>query len=122
VGRGSPWAAPLSWILPPKIASEILITGEPLTAQRAHEVGLVNKVVPLDELRDTVQKMAEGIAANAPLSVKAAKKTVYLSRQHPMSEAYDQAEKIWEPVYLSEDAQEGPKAFSEKRKPNWQGR
>jgi enoyl-CoA hydratase/carnithine racemase len=122
VGRGSPWAAPLSWMVPPKVAAQILITGEPIDAQRAYELGLVNQVVPLDKLRETVQSMGEGIAANAPLSVRAAKKTVYLQRQLSMSDAFDEAERIWEPVYLSEDAQEGPKAFSEKRRPNWKGR
>jgi enoyl-CoA hydratase/carnithine racemase len=122
VGRGSPWAAPLSWLVPPKVAAEILITGRALSAARAHELGLVNQVVPLAELRPTVQALAESIVANAPLSVIAAKKTVYLSRQLSMSDAYDEAERIWEPVYLSEDAQEGPRAFREKRRPDWRGR
>jgi enoyl-CoA hydratase/carnithine racemase len=122
VGRGAPWAAPLSWLLPPKVAAEILITGRALSAARAHELGLVNQVVPAAELRPAVQALAEAIVANAPLSVIAAKKTVYLSRQLAMSDAYDEAERIWEPVYLSEDAQEGPRAFREKRRPDWQGK
>ncbi|WP_326949141.1 enoyl-CoA hydratase-related protein [Amycolatopsis sp. NBC_01307] len=118
VGRGSPWAAPLSWLVPPRIAMEILLTGDPLTAQRAREVGLVNDVVPLDELRSRTQALAERIAANAPLSVRAAKQTAYLQRD----DVYDRAEEIWAPVYRSRDAQEGPAAFREKRTPVWEGR
>lgn len=122
VGRGSPWAAPLSWLVPPRVALQILLTGDPLDAARAREVGLVNEVVPLPDLRATAQALAERIAANAPLSVLAAKRTGYLSASHPRAEAYDRAEEIWEPVYLSEDAQEGPRAFREKRAPVWRGR
>ena len=51
VGRGAPWAAPLSWLIPPRIALQILLTGDPITAQRAYEIGLVNDVVPLADLR-----------------------------------------------------------------------
>ncbi len=122
VGRGSPWAAPLSWLVPPRIAMEILLTGDPLTAQRAYEVGLVNRVVPDADLRDTVQALAERIATNAPLSVRAAKRTAYLSAHFELTDAYDEAERIWEPVYLSADAQEGPAAFRDKRTPVWTGR
>jgi enoyl-CoA hydratase/carnithine racemase len=118
VGRGAPWAAPLPWLVPPRIAMELLVTGEPLSAQRAYEVGLVNRVVPLAELHDAVQQLAEGIAQNAPLSVAAAKRTVYLAQAAP----YEAADAIWEPVYTSADAQEGPRAFAEKRAPRWQGR
>lgn len=122
VGRGSPWAAPLSWLIPPRIALQILLTGDPISADRAREVGLVNEVLPLADLRDRVQQVAHRIAANAPLSVMASKKTAYLSARHPMDEAYELAEQIWEPVYLSGDAQEGPTAFREKRQPVWKGR
>ena len=122
VGRGSPWAAPLSWLVPPRIAMQILLTGDPITAARGYEIGLVNQVVPDSELVPVTQALAERIAANAPLSVRAAKRTAYLSARHPMSEAFEEAERIWEPVYLSADAQEGPRAFSEKRPPVWTGR
>lgn len=122
VGRGSPWAAPLSWLVPPRVALQILLTGDPIGARRAYEVGLVNEVVPAAELRGHVQALAERIAANAPLSVLAAKRTAYLSAQLPLDEAYRRAEEIWEPVYLSEDAQEGPRAFRERRAPVWKGR
>jgi enoyl-CoA hydratase/carnithine racemase len=118
VGRGAPWAAPLSWLIPPRIALQILLTGDPITAARACEVGLVNEVVPLAELRSRTQELAERIAANAPLSVLAAKRTAYLSRP----EKFDEAERIWAPVYHSADAQEGPAAFRDKRKPVWTGR
>lgn len=122
VGRGSPWAAPLSWLVPPRVAMQILLTGDPITAERAHQVGLVNEVVPADQLRERTQQLALSIAANAPLSVLAAKRTVYLSAQHHLAAAYDLADEIWEPVYLSDDAQEGPTAFREKRAPQWKGR
>jgi enoyl-CoA hydratase/carnithine racemase len=122
VGRGAPWAAPLSWLVPPRVALEILLTGDPLDAHRAREVGLVNLVVPAAELRERTQDLALGIAANAPLSVRAAKRTAYLSAQHPRSDAYARAAEIWAPVYRSADAQEGPAAFRDRRTPQWTGR
>jgi enoyl-CoA hydratase/carnithine racemase len=122
LGRGSPWAAPLSWLVPPRIALEIMVTGDPLSAARAYEVGLVNRVVPDTELRSAAQAMAERIAANAPLSVRAAKQTAYLSARLSRDEAFDEAERIWAPVYNSADAQEGPAAFRDKRPPVWTGR
>ena len=122
VGRGSPWAAPLSWLVPPRVAMEILLTGDPLDAARAREVGLVNHVVPAADLRTHAHGLARRIAANAPLSVRAAKRTAYLCAQHPRDEAYARAEEIWAPVYRSADAQEGPAAFRDRRAPVWTGR
>src|SRR3954454_12383269 len=122
VGRGSPWAAPLPWLIPPRVAMEIMVTAQPITAQRAYELGLVNKVVPAADLRDEALAMASGIAANAPLSVRAAKQLVYLSAELGWTAALDAADELYEPVYLSEDAQEGPRSFAEKRRPQWKGR
>jgi enoyl-CoA hydratase/carnithine racemase len=122
VGRGSPWAAPLPWLIPPRVAMEILLTGEPISAQRAYELGLVNKVVPAADLRTEAKKLAATIVANAPLSVRAAKATVYASAEMGWTAALDAADGIYESVYLSADAQEGPRAFAEKRKPVWQGK
>jgi enoyl-CoA hydratase/carnithine racemase len=122
VGRGSPWAAPLPWLIGPRAALEIMLTGEPIDAQRAYELGLVNRVVPGAQLRQEAQRMASVIAANAPLSVRAAKSLVYLSAEHGWSAALDAADALYEPVYLSDDAQEGPRAFSERRAPRWSGR
>ena len=79
MGRGAPWAAPLPWLVGPRAAAEILLTGDPVSAARAYEIGLVNRVVPAAELHERTQELAERIAANAPLSVAAAKRTVYLS-------------------------------------------
>ncbi len=118
VGRGAPWAAPLSWLIPPRIALQILLTGDPITAQRGYEIGLVNEVVPLADLPGRAQVLGERIAANAPLSVLAAKRTVYL----PRPDVFEAAERIWAPVYHSSDAQEGPAAFRDKRPPVWTGR
>jgi enoyl-CoA hydratase/carnithine racemase len=122
VGRGAPWAAPLPWLIPPRAAMELLLTGDLIDAARAERFGLVNRVVPDADLTEVVRDMATRIAANAPLSVLAGKKTVGLIAEHPLAAAYDEAERIWEPVYLSEDAQEGPAAFRDKRPPQWKGR
>jgi enoyl-CoA hydratase/carnithine racemase len=118
VGRGTPWAAPLPWLLAPRIALELLLTGDHLGAKRAREVGLVNRVVPASELHAATQELASTIAANAPLSVAAAKRTVYLSQP----DVYAEADAIWDPVYRSADAQEGPRAFRDGRTPDWRGR
>lgn len=122
VGRGAPWAAPLPWLIPPRVAMQILLTGDPIDAARAHELGLVNDVVPAADLHDATQSLAERIAANAPLSVLAAKQTVRLVAENSLTRAYEEAERIWEPVYLSQDAQEGPAAFRDRRRPKWRGR
>lgn len=122
VGRGSPWAVPLPLLIPPRMAMEILLTGDPITAQRAYEIGLVNRVVPAADLRTAAQELAERIAANAPLSVAAAKRTAYLAAQPAIRAAYDEAEHLWAPVYRSADAQEGPAAFRDRRPPVWSGR
>ncbi|MCU1504917.1 MAG: enoyl-CoA hydratase/isomerase family protein [Ilumatobacteraceae bacterium] len=122
VGRGTPWAVPLPWLVPPRVAMELLVTGEPISASRAAAVGLVNRVVPLADLHDAAAALAATIAANAPLSVRAAKRTVYLGAAASYRELFDAADEIWAPVYNSEDAQEGPSAFRDRRPPIWQGR
>lgn len=101
---------------------ELVLTGDPITAGRAHEVGLVNAVVPAADLADAAQQLAERIAGNAPLAVLAAKRTVELAMRLPLEEAFAEADRVWEPVYRSEDAREGPAAFREGRPPRWTGR
>lgn len=122
VGRGMPWAAPLVHMLPQRVTMELLLTGEPMSAQRAFALGYVNDVVPIDRLRERSLAMARGIAANAPLTVKAARELIYLSSEMGRSAALRAARHLFEQVYLSDDALEGPKAFAEKRAPRWTGR
>jgi len=122
VGRGAPWAMPLPWLVPPRVAMELLLTAQPISAARAHDVGLVNRVVPLAELVPTVQTLGETIAANAPLSVRAGKEMVYRAARGRSTDELAAADALWEPVYRSADAQEGPRAFREKRAPRWVGR
>jgi len=121
-GRGSPWAAPLSALIPKRIMMQLLLTGEPLTAQRAYEVGLVNEVVPGEELLPAALALATLISENAPLSVAAAKQMVEFGTEVGQTSALQAAHWLYNSVYTSEDAQEGPRAFAEKRKPRWTGR
>ncbi|QHI97473.1 hypothetical protein GT347_05415 [Xylophilus rhododendri] len=122
VGRGMPWAAPLIHMLPQRIVMELLLTGKPMTAQRLQGLGYVNEVVPAAQLQERALQMARDIADNAPLTVKAARELVYLSTEMGRSAALRAARHVFEGVYLSEDAQEGPRAFAEKRPPRWTGR
>ena len=121
-GRGAPWAAPLPLLIPPRIALELLLTAQPITAARAQDVGLVNYIVASADLETASRALAQQIAANAPLSVAAGKAMVRNTLAAVLGDRRQRADAIWESVYLSEDAQEGPRAFKEKRSPRWAGR
>ena len=101
---------------------ELLLTGERVLAARVAQAGLVNRVVPAAELRAATQEMALRIANNAPLSVRASKALVYASASLGWTEGLAEGDRLFEPVYKSQDAQEGPRAFREKRPPRWTGR
>lgn len=119
VGRSSPWASPLIHMIPQRIMMEILLTGKPISAQRAYEIGLVNRLSEPEDLMTTALTLAADILGGAPLSVKAARETVMLSTEMGRSAALKAARHASEYCYNSEDAQEGPKAFAEKRSPQW---
>ncbi|WP_020106132.1 enoyl-CoA hydratase/isomerase family protein [Nocardia sp. 348MFTsu5.1] len=121
VGRSSPWASPLIHMIPQRIMMEILLTGKPITAQRAYEIGLVNRVAEPEALLDAAIKLATDILAGAPLSVKAARDTVMIATEMGRSDALAAARTAAEDCYNSADAQEGPTAFSQKRAPVWTG-
>jgi len=122
VGRGTPWAIPVLWQMPLPIAFEVLMMGNPVPAQRMYDVGWVNRVVPLDQLMPTAMELAQVLAENAPLSIRCAKEAMYKAMDVGRKEGIEAAKKIYEKVYNSEDAIEGPRAFAEKRKPVWKGR
>lgn len=121
VGRGSPWAAPLIHMIPQRIYMEIVLTGKPINAQRAYEIGLVNRLAEPEALMTCALELARDVIEGAPLSVEAARNTVMLSTEMGRAEAIDAAYAAHEKCYNSHDAQEGPLAFSEKRKPVWRG-
>jgi enoyl-CoA hydratase/carnithine racemase len=102
-------------------ALELLLTARPMDAAAALGAGLVNQVVPEAELRQTALDLAALVAANAPLSVRAGKAMVYRTRGMHMAEAAEIGERLFESVYDSSDAIEGPRAFREKRRPAWTG-
>ncbi len=103
-------------------AMEILLTGEAMTAQEAHRIGLVNYVVPADELMASAERFARVIASNGPVAVRKIKEAVLRTSGVPLEDAYRIENECAREVMMSEDAKEGPRAFMEKRAPQYKGR
>ena len=108
--------------MPYGLAMELALTGDPITAERAYELGVINRVAEPGAAVDAALELAAAIAKNGPLALDATK--AILQRQFDWSE-----EEFWQkqgelagPVFASEDAREGAVAFSEKREPRWQGK
>ncbi|MBY8824351.1 enoyl-CoA hydratase-related protein [Sphingomonas colocasiae] len=112
----------LQRVLPRNIALELVATGDPIGADRAYQLGMVNRLVPQDALIDAALDLAAAIAVNAPLAVR---ESLAIARDVPDLDeiAYWERSKAAEAlVFSSDDAREGPLAFLEKREPNWMGR
>src|SRR5579884_347837 len=108
--------------LPRTIAMELALTGEPMPAERAYELGLVNRLTEPGEALTAALELAQTIAANGPLALAATKRIMVETADWQQSEFFDRQQEIVAPVMSSEDAREGAVAFAEKRPPEWKGR
>jgi enoyl-CoA hydratase len=108
--------------VPFAIALELLLTGDPFSAERAAEVGLVNRLTDEGGALDAAIEFATTIAANGPLAVAATKQIARSSVDWTLAEGWAEQDEIMRPVFVSEDAREGATAFAEKRPPVWRGR
>jgi enoyl-CoA hydratase len=107
-------------MLPRGLALELLFTGDPLSSEQAAAHGLVNRVVPADELLPAALALADTIAANAPVSVRRMKETAVKTAELPLWQALRLD--VGPDPYTSEDRAEGIAARLENRRPNWKGR
>lgn len=121
-GRGAPWAAPLPWLIPPRVALELLMTAEPIDARRAQEIGLVNRVVPAAELLSEAKRLAASLATKPALSVRYILEAVHKGVEMPLAQAQVYEATLFGLVFSSDDMREGTRAFLEKRKPEFKGR
>jgi enoyl-CoA hydratase/carnithine racemase len=109
-------------MMPQKIAMGYILTGRQMTAQEAYRWGIVNEVVPLAQLMPTVERWAADILACAPLSIRASKQAALMGLGYPLDIALNMNYTEVLKMRRSEDTVEGPRAFAEKRQPNWQAR
>lgn len=123
MGRGSPWAVPLLWMLPQPVLMELVLTGETLPIERLAEYGFVNYLEETpDAVRARALQLARKIVEGAPLSVRAAKASVLAAMDLGCEKGLVEANRLHVEAYASLDAIEGPRAFAENRKPVWQGK
>ena len=102
-------------------AMEILLTGDPMSAQEAHRCGFVNDVVPQDKVLERAQEFATRLAKNGPLAIRKIKECVLTTSGLTINEAFAVEDRLSAEVIVSKDAREGPRAFVEKRDPNFTG-
>jgi enoyl-CoA hydratase len=108
-------------VLPRNVATEMAFTGEPIEAERAYELGMVNRLAEPGQALSTALELAEQIAAGGPLALAATKRILRESPDWPDSEFFQRQAEIAAPVMDSQDAREGARAFAEKRPPVWRG-
>ncbi len=104
------------------VAMEMILTGDPISANRAAELGLVNQVVPAESLLDAALALAERITANAPLAVRQSRRIVERALSESDDTLWQMSRAASEALVNTEDYREGPRAFIEKRAPVWKGR
>ena len=107
--------------VPLKVAMGMMLTGRRIPAQEAYRIGLVNEVVPQSKLMETAEEWASDILKGAPLSVRASKQMALSGLPWPLEIAMGRTYSEHERAKASDDFVEGPRAFAEKRKPNWTG-
>ena len=108
-------------LIPPRIAMEIALTGDMVTAERLERFGLVNELVEPGQALDAAIRLARRIVANAPLPIAASKRVIVESVDWPLDEMFARQQAITGPVLASSDAKEGAAAFAERRPPRWRG-
>jgi enoyl-CoA hydratase len=108
--------------IPFPAAMELLLAAETITAERALALGLINEVVPREEVLPAALRWAQRILANGPLAVRSTKESVVRGMKGTLRDAYKIEQELSARVFASEDAKEGPKAFAEKRAPEWKNR
>jgi len=121
LGYGFSGVTSLLGLVTPAQAAEILFSARRFPAAEALQMGLVNRVVPPGDLREEVMSLAAGIAANAPLTVAAAKAAIRAAARPPQPHDLARVEAMIEACFRSEDYQEGQRAFAEKRPPVFSG-
>lgn len=117
-----PFGTILPRMVPLSAVLELVMTAQPISAQRAYDIGFVNKVVPAEDLMAEALVLAHQIAENAPLAVRYFKELAYRGLNMSTQDISALAYHMYDQLLLTEDSKEGPKAFAEKRKPRWQAR